>query len=94
VAPPGNNTGGIYESYGRGWIAEIPDEKENILKMGEWNNMRIKVLGDVVTTWLNGEQMTELKDQKIGQGKGRIMLQIHSGGGIKVSWKNIQLTEL
>jgi len=29
----GNNTGGIYESYGRGWIAEIPDEKENILKM-------------------------------------------------------------
>lgn len=94
VAPPGNNTGGIYESYGRGWIAEIPDEKENILKMGEWNNMRIKVLGDVVTTWLNGEMMTELKDQNIGRGKGRIMLQIHSGGGIKVSWKNIQLTEL
>lgn len=94
VAPPGHNTGGIYESYGRGWIAEIPDEKENILKMGEWNNMRIKVLGDVVTTWLNGELMTELKDQKIGQGKGRIMLQIHSGGGIKVRWKNLNLTEL
>jgi hypothetical protein len=94
VAPPGHDSGGIYESYGRGWIAQIPDEKEKILKMGEWNTMRIKVVGDNVTTWLNGETMTELTDQKIGQGKGRIMLQIHSGGGIKVRWKNIQLTEL
>jgi hypothetical protein len=94
VAPPGHDSGGIYESYGRGWIAQIPDEKEKILKMGEWNTMRIKVVGDNVTTWLNGVTMTELTDQKIGQGKGRIMLQIHSGGGIRVSWKNIQLTEL
>jgi len=94
VAPPGHDSGGIYESYGRGWIAQIPDEKEKILKMGEWNTMRIKVVGDNVTTWLNGETMTELTDQKIGQGKGRIMLQIHSGGGIKVRWKNIRLTEL
>lgn len=94
VAPPGNNTGGIYESYGRGWIAEIPDEKENILKMGEWNNMKILVRGDNVKTWLNGEPMTDLTDNEIGKGKGRIMLQIHSGGGIKVRWNNIQLKEL
>ncbi|MFA7489799.1 MAG: DUF1080 domain-containing protein, partial [Mariniphaga sp.] len=33
VAPPNHDTGGIYESYGRGWLAQIPDEKENILKM-------------------------------------------------------------
>ncbi len=94
VAPPGHDTGGIYESYGRGWIAQIPDEKENILKMGDWNTLRIKVTGDNVTTWLNGEIMTELTDEKIGLGKGRIMLQIHSGGGIKVRWKNINVTEL
>jgi hypothetical protein len=93
VAPTGNDSGGIYESYGRGWLFQIPDEKENILKMGDWNTMRIKVKGDNVTTWLNGEKMTELTDKKIGQGKGRIMLQIHSGGGIKVIWKNIQLKE-
>ena len=94
VAPPGNDTGGIYESYGRGWIWQIPDEKEKILKKEEWNTMRIKVVGDKVTTWLNGEVMTDMTDEKIGQGKGRIMLQIHSGGGIKVRWKNINLTEL
>jgi len=94
VAPPGRDTGGIYESYGRGWIAQIPDEKEKILKMGDWNTMRIRVTGETVKTWLNGELMTDLTDAKIGQGKGRIMLQIHSGGGIKVRWKNIELTEL
>jgi hypothetical protein len=91
VAPPDNDTGGIYESYGRGWLSRIPDEKESILKMGEWNTMRIKVSGDNVQTWLNGLMMTDLTDEKIGQGKGRIMLQIHSGGGIKVRWRNIQL---
>jgi hypothetical protein len=94
VAPPGHDTGGIYESYGRGWLYQIPDEKETILKKDDWNSMRIKIVGDKVTTWLNGEIMTDLTDGKIGQGKGRIMLQIHSGGGIKVRWKNLQLTEL
>lgn len=94
VAPPGNDTGGIYESYGRGWIWQIPDEKENILKKEDWNTMRIKVTGDKITTWLNGEVMTDMTDEKIGNGKGRILLQIHSGGGIKVRWRNLQLTEL
>lgn len=28
VAPTGNDTGGIYESYGRGWLVQIPDEKK------------------------------------------------------------------
>ena len=53
VAPPGNDTGGIYESYGRGWLKQIPEEKENILKEGEWNTLEIKVIEDWVTTWLN-----------------------------------------
>jgi hypothetical protein len=94
VAPKGMDTGGIYESYGRGWLVQIPDEKENILKPGEWNHMKIRVVGDQVTTWLNGEQMVDLKDEKIGQANGAIALQIHSGGGIKVRWKNIQVREL
>ena len=56
--------------------------------------MRIKADGDVVTSWLNGVQMVSLKDEKIGQGKGFIALQIHDGGGIKVRWKNIKIKEL
>jgi hypothetical protein len=94
VAPPGHDSGGIYESYGRGWLVKIPEEKENILKMGKWNKLRIRVYNDHVTTWLNGNQMVDLSDEKIGRGKGAIALQIHDGGGIKVYWKNIRIREL
>ena len=94
VAPPNDDTGGIYESYGRGWLVEIPDEKEHILKMGEWNTLRIKAVGDNVKTWLNGEDMVDFTDEKIGEGYGFIALQIHSGGGIKIRWKNIEIVEL
>ena len=94
VAPPNHDTGGIYESYGRGWLVQIPDEKENILKMGEWNKMKIRVQGGHVTTWLNGEQMVDITDDKIAEGKGAIALQIHDGGGIKVKWRNLMIKEL
>ena len=93
VAPPGNNSGAIYESYGRGWLNEIPDEKEKFLKMGEWNEMVILVQGDRVMTWLNNELMTDLSDPKIGEANGVVALQIHDGGGIKVRWKDIFLRE-
>jgi hypothetical protein len=94
VAPPGHDTGGIYESYGRGWLVQIPEERENILKMGKWNKLKIRLYNDKVTTWLNGIQMVDLSDEKIGRGKGAIALQIHDGGGIKVYWKNIRIREL
>jgi len=94
VAPPDHDTGGIYESYGRGWLIKPEKEKDAYLKMGEWNHMRIICNGDTVTTFLNGHEMVSLTDEKIGDGKGGIALQIHDGGGIKVKWRNIQLTEL
>ena len=94
VAPPGHNTGGIYESYGRGWLIKPKPEDEKVLKANEWNDMRIQVVDDEVTTWLNGKQMVQLKDEKIGAGKGFIALQIHDGGGIKVRWKNLRVKEL
>ena len=94
VAPKGCDTGGIYESYGRGWLVQIPDEKEDILKEGDWNTLRLRVEGDHVQTWLNGTIMVDFTDKKIGRATGRIALQIHDGGGIKVEWKNLVLTRL
>lgn len=94
VAPKGHGTGGIYESYGRGWIAQITEAQEEHLIEGDWNIMRIKVEGDNIQTWLNGEEMINLTDEKIGKGQGRIALQIHDGGGIKVAWRNLKLKTL
>ena len=94
VAPPGYYSGRIYESYGRGWLIKPDQSKDSIVKMGEWNKMKIKVYGDEVTTWINENQMIKIKDSIIGLGKGGVALQIHDGGGIKVKWKNINLTKL
>jgi len=94
VAPPGKDSGGIYESYGRGWLIKPDSEKDKALKMGEWNTMKIKVDGPSVTTWLNDIEMVQLTDDKIGTGEGGIALQIHDGGGIKVRWRNLFIEEL
>ena len=94
VAPPNHDTGGIYESYGRGWLIKPDVKKDKALKMGEWNKMKIRVVGEKVTTWLNGKKMVCLSDEKIGAGKGAIALQIHDGGGIKVMWRNINIKTL
>jgi hypothetical protein len=94
VAPPGSDTGGVYESYGRGWLIKPDKSKDSALKMGDWNQMKIRVVGDKITTWLNGTPMIELEDEKIGNGKGSVALQIHDGGGIKVRWRNLKLTSL
>jgi len=89
VAPPGHSTGGIYESYGRGWLIKPDLEKDKFLKYEDWNTMKIRVVDDNITTWLNDEEMITFTDEKIGEATGCIALQIHSGGGIKVYWRNI-----
>jgi 3-keto-disaccharide hydrolase len=94
VAPLGHDSGGIYESYGRGWLKQIDDDKENVLKPGKWNKMRILVVGDRVQTWLNGVPRVDITDAKIGKANGSIALQIHSGGGIKVRWRKFKIQEL
>lgn len=94
VAPLNRSTGGIYESYGRGWLIKPDAEKEKYLKEGEWNKMTVRVKGDNVTTWLNGQEMITLKDEKIGSSNGKIALQIHDGGGVRVRWRNIRVQKL
>ncbi len=91
VAPPGHDTGGVYESYGRGWLIKPDPKKDSALKMGEWNEMKIRLNGNKLTSWLNGVQMVTITDTKIGAGEGSIALQIHDGGGIKVKWRNIKV---
>ncbi len=94
VAPKGNDTGGIYESYGRGWLKQIDADKENILLPGQWNKLRLRVAGDRVQSWLNEQPMVDFTDEKIGKANGSIALQIHDGGGIKVKWRNLIIEEL
>ena len=94
VAPPGLYSGGIYESYGRGWLIKPPKSKDDVVIMNKWNTLKVKVVEGDVTTWINGVKMIHLTDKKISKSKGSIALQIHDGGGIKVRWKEIKVIEL
>ena len=94
VAPPGLHSGGIYESYGRGWLIKPNKKYDDIVKMMSWNKMKIKVLNEKITTWINGKKMIQISDSKIGEANGSIALQIHDGGGIKVRWRNIRVKEI
>ena len=94
VEPAGAESGGIYESYGRGWLIQPDESKRDAQKKGEWNKMKIRAVGDKVTTWINGTEMVTITDEKIGAATGSIALQIHDGGGIKVKWRNLNVEEL
>lgn len=94
VAPKGKHTGGIYESYGRGWLIKPNASLDHVLREGDWNEYRITAVGNEVSTYLNGIRMITLEDEKIGEAVGQIGLQIHDGGGIKVRWRNIRIKEM
>ena len=94
VAPPGLHSGGVYESYGRGWLVQPDPALDDALRMGDWNTMRIRAVGARVTTWLNGTRMVDFEDEGIGAAEGSIALQIHDGGGIKVRWRNLEVVDL
>jgi hypothetical protein len=94
VAPKGHSTGGIYESYGREWLIKPDPSLDHVLKEGEWNTLTVKMKGDVVETFLNGTKMIKLEDKKIGAATGKIALQIHDGGGVKVRWRKVEIREL
>ena len=93
IAPPGHKTGGI-NAYKSGWLAKPDAAKDAVIKMGEWNEMKVLVKGGSITSWLNGTQMVTINDAEIEKGEGGISLQIHGENETKVKWRNIRLVEL
>lgn len=93
IAPPGHNTGGI-NVYKRGWLAKPNSAKDAVIKMGKWNQMKVLVKGNSMTSWLNGTQMVTINDSELEKSEGGISLQIHGENETKVKWRNISVVEL
>jgi len=89
----GKHTGGLYESGGRGWVAMPKAEGEAALKAGEWNDLEVSVRGNHIVVRLNGVQVTDYNDASPKFSDGVIGLQIHTGGGVKMRWKDIYVKE-
>jgi hypothetical protein len=89
----GNHTGGLYESGGRGWVARPTAEGEQALKSGEWNDLEVSAQGNHIVTQLNGVKVVDYTDPAPKFSDGVIGLQIHTGGGVKMRWKDIFVQE-
>lgn len=91
---PRNNTGGLYESYGRCWISK-PSAKvvKKVYKLDKWNEMEILADGGHVVTWLNGTKIAEVKKDPAVD-PGYLVLQMHSGHKMLVMFKDIKVLDL
>lgn len=89
----GNHTGGLYESGGRGWLIQPTAEGEKALKPGEWNRLEISVHGNHILTRLNQVRIVDYTDATPKFTDGVIGLQIHTGGGVKMRWKDVYIQE-
>lgn len=89
------DTGGIYETGGRGWVAQVDlakigDAKQPIYKPGEWGEMVVTTLGDRYVIHVNGQRTVDIHDPK-GRREGRLGFQLHGGMEMKVEYKDLQI---
>jgi hypothetical protein len=90
VGLAGSGTGGIYESYGRGWIEKPSDEEQKkILKDRDWNSMEIMAQGPHVVVHVNGVKTADINDT--GRPRGHFALQMHSGNVMHIMFKDIEM---
>jgi hypothetical protein len=89
----GKHTGGLYESGGRGWVIMPTPEAEQALKLGDWNDLEVSALGNHIVTHLNGVKVVDYVDPAPKFTDGVVALQIHTGGGVKMRWKDIFMQE-
>ncbi len=98
---PRNLNAGLYESGGRGWIAKPTENAQKLFRFNDWNEMVVKAVGNHYITYLNGLKAVDLLDAQPMNETGKpplrqgvIALQLHSGGGAKVRWKDLFITEI
>ena len=93
VGRPVSGTGGIYESYGRGWVDKPKAEDERAYsKPDEWSDMTIAAHGGHVVVHVNGVKTAELKDDP-SRPEGHLALQMHSGNVMHVMFKDIEILQ-
>lgn len=77
---------------GKGYPVEAERIKE-LLKMDDWNTMKVKAEGSKYTVWLNGEEVMNYTSEN-AQEKGQIGLQLHPGREMDIEFRNIMVAEL
>ena len=90
-----DETGGLYETGGRGWVHQPTAEvaKKRAYKKGEWSDLELTAKGGDITVKINGVVSTKLTNDK-SRKEGHIGLQLHGSQIMHVEYKDIQLKPL
>ena len=71
----------------------VEAQVKDILKLKDWNTMKIKVVDKTYTVWLNDVEVMTYTSEFI-PADGPIGIQLHPGTVMSISYKNIKLAEL
>lgn len=77
---------------GKGYPVEAEGVKE-LLKLDDWNHMRIEVRGMEYAVSLNGKKVMTYKSES-GKEKGPIGLQLHGSRDMAIDYRNLKISEL
>jgi hypothetical protein len=89
-----HHTGGVYGEDGRGWVVWPAPENESVVRMGDWNDYLVEVIGNHYKSRLNGIPMVDFTDPHPSSFDGRIALQLHAGGKGNMEFKDLWIRDL
>jgi len=75
---------------GKGYPVEAEGVKE-LLKLADWNSMRIEVIGKLYTVWLNGKKVMAYESESAIE-KGPLGIQLHAGKEMAIEYRNLKAT--
>lgn len=91
---PSFETGGLYETAGRGWVVRPdPELVASIFEPGEWSEMIVTATGPDVEVRVNGEVTARLESDP-GRRRGRFALQLHGNQDLHVEFRALEVTRL
>ncbi|MGI8601912.1 MAG: 3-keto-disaccharide hydrolase [Verrucomicrobiales bacterium] len=87
-----NDTGGLYETGGRGWVAQTDKtrvDKEKVYKAGLWNDMWVSAHGNRLVVHVNGKKTANFVDTQQTRSQGNFGLQLHGSQEMDVEFRNL-----
>jgi hypothetical protein len=85
--------GSLYGEHFGGMMKAAPKESQKVVKKGDFNDYYIKCVGKHVTIKLNGTTTVDDDFPKMPE-TGIIAFQLHAGGPMEVTFKDIKFTDL
>jgi len=88
------STGRLYDEARRKLLQDVPlrPEARAALKADDWNKLRFECAGDRLRSTVNGVPIIDYRDPV--DLEGILALQVHSGKGTKVRWRNLRIKDL